>query len=96
MKFNVPNEILVVFHNRSNYDDHFIIKELANQVEGIYGCLRENIEKYKTFSIPIEDEIIEIDKDGNEIVLTISYKLKFIDSARFMTTSLSNLADNLT
>ena len=30
LKFNVPNEILVVFHNRSNYDYDFIIKELAN------------------------------------------------------------------
>ena len=34
-------------------------------------------------------------KDGNERVVTISYKIKFIDSARFMTTSLSSLVDNL-
>ena len=45
---------------------------------------------------PIEKEVTNIDKDGNEIVVTISCKIKFIDSARFMTTSLSNLADNLT
>ena len=25
--FSVPNEIPVVFHNRSNYDYHFITKE---------------------------------------------------------------------
>ena len=37
-----------------------------------------------------------MDKDGNEIVVTISYKIKFINSARFMATSLSNLVDNLT
>ena len=37
----------------------------------------------------------KIDKEGNESVATISYKLKFIDSARFMATSLSNLVDNL-
>ena len=30
LKFKVPNEIPVVFHNGSNYDYHFIIKELAN------------------------------------------------------------------
>ena len=30
LKFNVPNEIPVVFHNGSNYDYHFIVKELAN------------------------------------------------------------------
>ena len=29
-------------------------------------------------------------------VVTISCKIKFIDSARFMATSLSNLVDNLT
>ena len=37
----------------------------------------------------------KIDKDGNESVVTISYKIKFIDSARFMASSLSNLVDNL-
>ena len=30
LKFNVSNEIYVVFHRGSNYDYHFIIKELAN------------------------------------------------------------------
>ena len=35
-------------------------------------------------------------EDGNESVLTISYKIKFIDSARFMASSLSNLVDDLT
>ena len=28
--FNLPNEIPVVFHNRSSYDNNVIIKELAN------------------------------------------------------------------
>ena len=39
--------------------------------------------------------MIKIDKDGNESVIAISYKIKFIDSARFMASSLSNLVDNL-
>ena len=34
LKFNVPNEITIVFRNGSNYDYHFIIKELANEFEG--------------------------------------------------------------
>ena len=37
----------------------------------------------------------KIDKDGNEDITTVSYKIKFIDSARFMASSLSNLVDNL-
>ena len=47
------------------------------------------------FSLRIEKEVREINKNGNESVVTISYKIKFIDGARFMVTSLSNLLDNL-
>ena len=54
-----------------------------------------NTEKYKTFSVPIEKEVTKIDKDSNESVATRSYKIKFINSARFMASSLSNLVDNL-
>ena len=52
--------------------------------------------KVKTFYVPIKKETIKIDKDANETVKTISYKIKFIDSARFMMSWLSNLVDNLT
>ena len=84
-----------VFHNGSNYDYHFIIKELANEFEEIFECLGENTEKYKTISIPIEKEVTKINKYGNESVVSISYQIKFINSARFMEISLSNLVDNL-
>ena len=43
----------------------------------------------------IEKELKNIDKDDNENVVTIFYKIKFIDSTRFMASSLSNLVDNL-
>ena len=49
----------------------------------------------QNFSVLIEIEVTKIDKDGNESVVTISYKIKFIDSARIMTSLLSNLVDNL-
>ena len=49
----------------------------------------------KLFHVPIEKEITKIDKDGNESAATISYKIRFIDSARFMASLLSNLVDNL-
>ena len=39
--------------------------------------------------------MIKLDKDGNENVITIYCKIKFIDSARFIASSLSNLVDNL-
>ena len=53
----MSNEIPVVFHSGSNYDYHFIIKELANKLKGQFQCLWENVEKYKTFSIPVEKEV---------------------------------------
>ena len=64
------------------------MKELANEFEGRFECLVENTEKYKTFPIPIEKEVTNIDKDDNESVVTISFKIKFIDSVRFMASSL--------
>ena len=42
--------------------------------------------KVWNFFIPIEKETRKIDKDGNEDIITISYKIKFIDSGRFMAT----------
>ena len=60
------------------------------------NVLGGNTEKHKTFSVTIEKEVTNINKDDNESAATISYKIKFIDSARFIPTSLSNLVDNLT
>ena len=50
-----------------------------------------NTEKYKTFSNLIQKEVTKIDKGSNESVATISYKIKSIDNARFIATSLSIL-----
>ena len=33
LKYNVPEKIPKAFHNRSNYDYHFIIKELAEECQ---------------------------------------------------------------
>ena len=41
----VPKEIPIVFHNRSTYDYHFIIKKLAEEFKGEFECLGENTEK---------------------------------------------------
>ena len=44
---NVP----IVFHNGSNYDNHFIIKELAEELKKLFTCLGENTEECITFPI---------------------------------------------
>ena len=55
----------------------------------------EKRRRYKTFFVPIETQVTKIDKDCNESVVTVSYKIKFIDGARFMANSISNLVDSL-
>ena len=86
-KYKTPKEITLVFHNGSTYDYHFIIKELAKEFKGQFECLGENTEKNITFSVPIKKE----GDDGKPIV----YKLKFTDSFRFISTSLSSHVDSL-
>ena len=95
LRNKIPKKIPVVFHNGSTYDYHFIIKELAEEFEGEFECLGENTDKYITFSVPIKKEITKKDKNGNYKITKISYKIKFIDSYRFMSTSLSNFVSNL-
>ena len=89
LRYEIPKNIPVIFHNGFTYDYHFIIKELASKFEGNFECLGENTEKYITFSVPIKKRIENKNMD-------ITYKIKFTDSFRFMATSLSKLVDNFT
>ena len=88
LRYKVPKEIPIVFHNGSTYDYYFIIKELVKEFEANFECIGENTEKYLTFSVPIKKKIENKD-------IEITYKIKFLDSYRFMSSSLSKLVDNL-
>ena len=56
---------------------------------------RRNKEKYINFSVPIKKND-RIGKRGKEIkTKIIYYKSKFVDSAKSMASSFSNLVDNL-
>ena len=88
LRYKVPKEIPALFHNGSTYDYLFIIKELVKEFEGNFDCLGENTEKYITFSVQLKKGI----ENKN---LEITYKIKFIDSFRYMSSSLSKLVDNL-
>ena len=79
--------IEVVIHNGSNYDFHLLITELAKEFRSDMKCIGENTEKYISFSIPIKKKR----EDGK----FTTYRLKFIDSARFMSGWLSNHVNNL-
>ena len=78
----MPNEIPVFFSQWIKLRLSFIRKGLANEFKGQFECLEENTEKYKTFSFPIEKEIRKVDQDGRKDIMTISYKIKFTNSAK--------------
>ena len=105
LNYKIPKEIPVVFHNGSTYDFHFIIRQLAREFKVYFHCLGENTEKYITLSVPVK-KVIENDNDNDNDndnykakainnVETVTYRLKFIDSCRFMHDSLSNFVANL-
>ena len=51
--------------------------------------------KIHNFTVTIEKVVTRTDKNGKEITKDLSYILQFIDSARFMTSSLSDLVNSL-
>ena len=85
LNYNAQKSIPLIIHNDS-YDTHFNLNQLAIEFKGELNCIGDNMEKYITFSVTIKKEY----NNGK----TNTYKLKFIDSFRFIPTSLSELADN--
>ena len=46
-KYSLPKKIPVYFHNRSNYDYHFIIKDLAEEFKKQLTCLGNILRIYE-------------------------------------------------
>lgn len=42
LKYSIPKEIIVIFHNGSNYVDHLVIKELAETLKDNLLVLEKN------------------------------------------------------
>ncbi|KYN21790.1 hypothetical protein ALC57_05831, partial [Trachymyrmex cornetzi] len=78
--------ISVVFHNLSDYDAHFIIKEIATAYEGRVDLLPITKEKYISFTKHVDSTKI----DQNNCM-----QLRFIDSYRFLVSSLDKLSSFL-
>lgn len=79
--------IPVVFHNL-DYDMHFLIETMANRFKGKIDILPVNKDHYISF-------VKHVDSDVNSICYKDAIKLKFIDSFKFMSTSLEKLASYL-
>ena len=92
MQFEVqiPSYIPVVFHNLSGYHAHLFIRELgAHRSE--MGVIAKN-KDYISFSIKVPVDSY-IDKNGEEKGKLI--ELRFIDSFKFVSSSLDSLTKNL-
>ncbi|XP_039312526.1 uncharacterized protein LOC120359374 [Solenopsis invicta] len=80
LNYKDSHYIPIVFHNLSGYDVHFIIKEIATAYEGRIDLLPITKEKYISFTKNDQKNCI---------------KLRFIDSFKFLASSLDKLASFL-
>ena len=90
-RYKIPSYIPVVIHNLSGYDTHLFIRELGAHTSEI-GVIAKNKEDYISFSIKVPVEKY-VDKNGEEKDKLI--ELRFIDSFKFMSSSLDSLTRNL-
>ena len=44
LRYKTTKKISEVFHNGSNYDHNFIIREVAEEFKGMFECVGENTE----------------------------------------------------
>ena len=95
LKYLIPDYIPIVFHNLSGYDAHLFIKELGRRFnKNDIGVIAENKEKHIIFNVKINAKLAGVKyKDGTQVHKNIS--LRFIDSCRFMVSSLDKLTSNL-
>ena len=70
---------------------------MAEGLQSKFTFLGKITKTYVTFLAPIPKEVARIDKKWKKkkIIRSISTRLQPIDSSRFMTSSLSNLVNNL-
>ena len=95
LKYWIPGYAAIAFHNLSGYDAHLFIKELGRRFKRKdIGVIVENKEKYISFNVKIKVKLAGVrDEDGTEVCE--NSQSRFIDSCRFMTSSLDKLASNL-
>lgn len=88
LNYKESKTIPIVFHNLTHYDSHFLIRELANVCEGSITAIALNSENYISFTKKISFESSNQLKKQRKKYLGF----RFIDSFRFMASSLDSLA----
>ena len=91
LRYGISPYIPVVFYNLSGCDAHPFIKELGAKSNNI-GVIAKNREDYITFSVKVVVDRYT-DKDDDERDKFI--ELRFINSFKFMASSLDSLTNNL-
>src|SRR5688572_25285125 len=92
LSYKVPKFFPVVLHNLSCYDAHLFVRKLRGDDNEKINCIPCNEEKYISFSREVVVDKF-INKEGKEI--TVKRELRFLDSFRFMPSSLDALSKNL-
>ena len=91
LRHKIPSYIPVVFHNLSEYDAYLFIRELVGHTSDM-EVITKNKEDYISFSIKVPVDSY-IDKNGEEKDNLI--ELRFIDSYKFMSSSLDSITKSL-
>ena len=87
-----PKILPVIFHNLQGYDAHLFIKQLG-KLDGDLTCIPSTEEKYISFSKSIKVGEYYCLKLGK--MCPINFEIRFLDSFKFLQTSLANLVSNL-
>ena len=82
----------VIFHNLQGYDAHLFIKQLSG-LPGELNCIPSTEEKYISFSKKIKVDEYKSKRTGE--MVSLNFEIRFIDSFKFLQTSLANLVGNL-
>ena len=92
LKCRKPHILPVIFHNLQGYDSHLFIKQHA-KVSGDLSCIPSTEEKYISFSKKIVVDEYFSGKMGK--LFPKNFEIRFIDSFKFLQTSVANLVSNL-
>ena len=87
-----PMILPVIFHNLQGYDAHLFIKQLAC-LPGEFNCISSAEEKYISFSKKIKVDEYKPRRNGE--MISLYFEIRFIDSFKFLQTSLANLVSIL-